>query len=121
MVCVMQVSAVIIILSAVWFRALGKMTANLTAFWGTAGVLMAVLSIVVRRSLRIAALDAGEKKALCFFIIMISAGGFIASLCFSDRVMKKQELAIRRTLSLQENDQISARLDEMNEKDSICN
>lgn len=97
------------------------MTTDLTAFWGIVGIVLAALSTVISRFGPIAALEAGHKRFLILLGIMILTGGVIASLYFSCRIMKNQELAIRRSLSLQEKEQISGRLDEMNEKNSLCN
>lgn len=117
----MQAAGIIILLSAIWLRAVRKMTTDLTAFWGIVGIVLAALSTVISRFGRIAALEAGQKRGLLLLGIMILTGGVVASLYFSCRIMKNQELAIQRSLSLQENEQISGRLDEMNEKDSLCN
>lgn len=117
----MQAAGIIILLSVIWLRAVRKMTTDLTAFWGILGIVLAALSTVISRFGRIAALEAGHKRVLILLGIMILTGGFIASLYFSSKIMKDQELAIRRSLSLQEKEQISGRLDEMNEKNSLCN
>lgn len=104
-----QAAGIILILSAVWLRAVRKMTTNLTAFWGIVGILLVTAKAVPSLSGRIEMLDAGGKQILCFFGAAVLIGGVIASLFFSQMAIKKQELSIQRSLQLQENELLEER------------
>lgn len=107
--------------TAVWFRAIRKLTVDFAAFWGMAGILLAVVGIFSPLFDRIEALDAERKRQLCLFGGLLLSGGFFASLIFSRRAVQKQELAVRLSLLRHEKEQILAGLDGINEEDSFCN
>lgn len=118
---IIQAVGIEIILSAIWLRATQKLTANFTAFWGIFGILLCAAGAASPVSDWMNALNAGEKHVLFFSGAAILVGGFIASLSVSRLTLKNQELAIQLSLSLQENEEILAWLDEVNEKNSFCN
>lgn len=116
-----QAAGLLLVLSAIWFRAVRRMTINHTAFWGIAGILLVVAGGIPPLTGWMEALDAGKKMLFYIFGTFVLIGGMIGSLDLSRLSVKEQELAIRFSLSLHECSQILTRLDEMNEKNSLCN
>lgn len=121
MKCIVQTIGMLMIISSVWLRAIRRITINLTAFWGIAGMLLITAGTASPLPGWIEKLDAGRKRILYLFGGIILAGGYIASLRLSWLTMKNQEQAIRLSLLAQENEQILAKLEKMNEENSLCN
>lgn len=101
-----QAAGIVTILLAVWLRAERQMTANFTAFWGIAGMLLAAAGMHSLPAGRLSASDSGERRMFRALGAAILALGVAFSVVFSRLAMKNQELAVQCSLLLRENEQI---------------
>lgn len=109
------------IIFAVWFRAVRKLTANLTAFWGITGILLVAAGTFAPLPDRAEVPERDKKGFLYLCVGLLLPVFFLESLLFSGLAIKNQELAVRFSLLRHEEEQRLAVRDERNEKNSFCN
>lgn len=110
-------AGIVIVLSGVWFRSQKKLTVDFAAAWGILGALLIVAGAVSPFSNWIEKIIGERGAGFMFFCLPFLAGVFWMGLKYSGLKMQNQELAVRISLLLQENERM---LSELDEKDIIC-
>lgn len=121
MTYIVQAAGALLIGAAVWLRAERWMTINHATFWGMTGILLATAGGLPPLSGWLNGLGAGGGMLFCVIGAVALVGGMIASLCLSRLSVKKQELAMRRSLLSLQDRKILERLGKVKEETPCCN
>lgn len=116
----MIIAGIVVILAALWFGAEKKLTVDLVAVWGIFGIILISAGAVSPFGEWIRNMIWRPETGRFIFCIVLLIAGFFASVRFSELKMKNQELAIRVSLLLQENERILSETNERAQKDSVC-
>lgn len=103
---------ILVILLAIWLRAVKKLTVDFTAMWGLLGVFLVLTGIIAPLSEGIKECFAGAGQAVAVLGAVCILAGFQFSLVLSRLTMKNQDLAIEVSLLKQENERILAEFKE---------
>lgn len=114
---VILIAGVVIVLSGLWFRSQKKLTVDFAAAWGILGALLILTGAVSPFSNWIRKIIGEMEEGVIILFLLFLAGVFWSGLKYSKVKMQNQELAVKISLLLQENERM---LSELNEKDIIC-
>ena len=114
---IILIAGIVVVLSGFWFRSQKKLTVDFAAVWGILGALLIFIGVVSPFSDWIEKIIGEMEEKVTIFCIFFLAGIFWGSLKYSRVKMQNQELAVRISLLLQENERM---LSELDEKDIIC-
>lgn len=114
---IILIAGIVVVLSGFWFRSQKKLTVDFAAVWGILGALLIFIGVVSPFSDWIEKIIGEMEEKVTIFGIFFLAGIFWGSLKYSRVKMQNQELAVRISLLLQENERM---LSELDEKDIIC-
>lgn len=114
---VILIAGVVIVLSGLWFRSQKKLTVDFAAAWGILGALLILTGAVSPFSNWIRRIIGEVEEGVIILFLLFLAGVFWSGLKYSKVKMQNQELAVKISLLLQENERM---LSELNEKDIIC-
>lgn len=96
----------LVILAALWFRAVRKMTVDFTAMWGIFGILLTLAGAIAPLSDWISQCFSGMGPAMAVLGFVCLLTGFQFSLVLSHMMAKTQDLAIEVSLLKKENERI---------------
>lgn len=114
-------AGVIALLSGFWFRSRKKLTADFAAVWGILGLLFVSAGTAAPYLIVFGKRFEKSGKAVCGLFLLGVV--FWVSLELSKLKMQNQELAVRISLLLQENERMLSKLDEWERRektDSVC-
>lgn len=103
---------ILVILLAIWLRAVKKLTVDFTAMWGLLGVFLVLTGMIAPLSEGIKECFAGAGQAVAVLGAVCILAGFQFSLVLSRLTMKNQDLAIEVSLLKQENERILTELEQ---------
>lgn len=104
----LAMAGILVILAAICFRAVKKLTVDLTAMWGLLGIFLVLAGMITPLSDWVREWIAGTGRAAAVFGTVCILAGFQFSLVLSRLAMKNQDLAIEVALLKQENERILA-------------
>ena len=114
---VILIAGDVIVLSGLWFRSQKKLTVDFAAAWGILGALLILTGAVSPFSNWTRRIIEEMEEGVIILFLLFLAGVFWSGLKYSKVKMQNQELAVKISLLLQENERM---LSELNEKDIIC-
>lgn len=104
------IAGCLVLLAALWFRAVKKMTVDLTAMWGILGIMLVLSGAIAPLSDWISECFSGMGPAMAVLGFICLLTGFQFSLVLSHQMARNQDLAIEVSLLKRENERI---LDEL--------